>query len=77
MTRYIIGAAILLLILWGRSAFYAVDQAEYVYVTRFGEPVVIHDGTTTAGLHIKAPWPVDSTQRIDQRVQSFDLPAVE
>jgi modulator of FtsH protease HflC len=77
MSRYFAAAVIVLLLLWGRSAFYAVDQAEYVYVTRFGEPIIKHDGASAAGLHVKAPWPVDSTQRIDRRVQSFDLPAVE
>jgi membrane protease subunit HflC len=77
MTRYVLVLAVVLLLLWARTAFYAVDQAEYVYVTRFGEPVVIHDGATAAGLHVKLPWPIDSTQRIDRRVQSFDLPAVE
>ena len=63
--------------LWARSAFYTVDAAEFVYVTRFGDPVAVHDGGASAGLHLKAPWPVDSVIRIDRRVQSFDLPAVE
>src|SRR5439155_25190550 len=26
---------------------------------------------------VKAPWPIQSVLRIDRRVQSFDLPAVE
>lgn len=65
------------LVLWARSAFYTVDAAEFVYVTRFGDPVAIRDGGSSAGLHVKAPWPVDSVVRIDRRVQSFDLPAVE
>jgi membrane protease subunit HflC len=77
MTRYVLIPLGLLLLLWGRTAFYSVDQAEYVYVTRFGEPIVIHDGASDAGLHVKAPWPIDSVQRLDRRVQSFDLPAVE
>jgi membrane protease subunit HflC len=77
MTRYVLIPLIVLLALWARTVFYAVDQAEYVYVTRFGEPVVKHDGAIAAGLHFKLPWPIDSTQRIDRRVQSFDLPAVE
>lgn len=78
MTRYVlIPVVLLLLVLWGRTALYAVDQAEFVYVTRFGEPIAVHDGATAAGLHVKAPWPVDSVQRIDRRVQAFDLPAVE
>jgi membrane protease subunit HflC len=77
MKRAIVIAAIVLVLLWARTAFYAVDQAEYVYVTRFGEPVIVHNGAGAAGLHIKAPWPVESVERIDRRVQSFDLPAVE
>lgn len=77
MKRSIVIAAIVLFLLWARTAFYSVDQAEYVYVTRFGEPVIIHNGAGAAGLHIKAPWPVESVERIDRRVQSFDLPALE
>src|SRR5438552_13080049 len=67
----------IVLLLWARSALYAVDYTEFVYVTRFGEPVAIHDGQTEAGLRLKAPWPIDSVTRLDRRVQSFDLPAVE
>jgi modulator of FtsH protease HflC len=77
MTRSLIVVASLALLLWARTAFYTVDAAEFVYVTRFGDPVAVHDGATAAGLHVKAPWPVDSVLRIDRRVQSFDLPAVE
>jgi modulator of FtsH protease HflC len=78
MTRLLVIAVVgLLLFLWVRSAFYSVDQAEYVYVTRFGEPIIMHDGATAAGLHIKSPWPVESIERIDRRIQAFDLPAVE
>jgi modulator of FtsH protease HflC len=77
MTRYVLIPFAVVLLVWGRTAFYSVDQADFVYVTRFGEPIAIHDGSTAAGLHIKAPWPIDSVQRLDRRVQSFDLPAVE
>ncbi len=77
MTRYALIPLALLLALWGRTAFYSVDQAEFVYVTRFGDPIAIHDGATESGLHAKLPWPVDSVQRIDRRIQSIDLPAVE
>jgi membrane protease subunit HflC len=77
MKRVLLVLAVVLLVVWGRTALYSVDYAEFVYVTRFGEPVEIHNGETDAGLKIKAPWPVDSVLRIDRRVQSFDLPAVE
>lgn len=62
---------------WGVTALHAVDYAEFAYVTRFGRPVAVIDGGTDAGLHFKLPWPIDGVTRIDRRVQSFDLPAVE
>ena len=62
---------------WGRTAFYSVDYAEFAYVTRFGEKIAVHNGETDAGLKLKSPWPIDSVVRIDRRVQSFDLPAIE
>jgi membrane protease subunit HflC len=77
MKRSLLFVAVVLGSLWTRSAFYTVDSSEFVYVTRFGDPVAVRDGGTSAGLHIKAPWPIDSVLRIDRRVQSFDLPAVE
>jgi membrane protease subunit HflC len=78
MKRLVLFVALpLALILWGRTAFYAVDQSEYAYVTRFGEPVATYDGGADAGLHVKAPWPTDAVLRIDRRLQAFDLPAVE
>ncbi len=66
-----------LLLLWARSACYVVDYGEFAYVTRFGERVTTRDGGTEAGLYVKMPWPVDSVLRVDRRLQSFDLPAVE
>ena len=77
MSRIYIVFLIVVLLLWGRTTLYAVDQAEYAFVTRFGERVAVHDGADAAGLHVKAPWPIDSVQSVDRRVQSFDLPAVE
>lgn len=64
-------------VLWLRTGLFAVDFAEFAYVTRFGEPVATLDGGTDAGLHLKFPWPVDAVQRIDRRLQAMDLPAVE
>jgi membrane protease subunit HflC len=77
MKRSLLIVTLLLVALWLRTAFYAVDAAEFVYVTRFGHVEAIRDGGSDAGLHVKAPWPVDAVTRIDRRVQSFDLPAVE
>jgi membrane protease subunit HflC len=62
---------------WFSSSFYTVEPSEYVLVTRLGELRVIRDGAQEAGLHLKAPWPIDTVHRLDRRLQVFDLPAVE
>lgn len=77
MKRPLILLAMIAAIGWLTTGLYSVDIAEFAYVTRFGEPVAIRDGTTAAGLYLKAPWPIDAVRRIDSRLQSFDLPAVE
>lgn len=77
MKRLLLLLLPLALLGWGLTALYPVDYAEYAYVTRFGRPVAVIDGESDAGLHFKLPWPIDSVARIDRRVQSFDLPAVE
>ena len=71
----IIGA--LFLLIWAQSALYTVDQSEFGYVTRFGDPTITRDGKEDAGLHVKLPWPIDSVQRVDRRLQTFDLPPTE
>ena len=68
---------VLFFLLWARTAMVSVDYGTFAYVTRFGDPIAIYNGATDAGLHWKAPWPIDSAQIIDRRLQAFDLPAVE
>jgi membrane protease subunit HflC len=63
--------------IWLTSCLYAVDQAEYAYVTQFGRPVTVIDGASDAGLHTKLPWPIQTVRRLDRRVQLFDLPPAE
>ena len=77
MRRLALAVTALALLLWARTVFVAVDFAEFAYVTRFGDPVTVIDGAADAGLHLKAPWPIDGVVRIDRRLQSFDLPTVE
>ena len=62
-----------------RSALFTVDRTEFVYLTQFGRLVATFDGAdgVEAGLHVKWPWPVQSVQRLDRRLQYFDLPATE
>src|SRR5947209_3907873 len=66
----------LLLIVAGSVAF-AVDRSEFAYVTQFGRLVQTWDGETDAGLHFKLPWPMQSVQRLDRRLQVFDLAGAE
>ena len=72
MRRLLIVVLPVVLLLWARTAFYSVDYAEFAYVTRFGEPVATRDGSTDAGLHLKAPWPIDAVLRIDRGVVVAD-----
>lgn len=58
---------------------FTVDRTEYVYLTQVGAPLATFDGgdDEQAGLHFKWPWPIQSVQRLDRRLQYFDLPGAE
>jgi membrane protease subunit HflC len=61
------------------TCLFRVDRTEFVYLTQFGKHVATYDGASDsqAGLHFKWPWPVQSVQRFDRRLQYFDLPGAE
>jgi len=66
--------------LWlASTSLYTVDAAEFVHVTQFGRRVAVHDGGAPgeAGLRVKLPWPIQAVQRLDRRLQSFELPPAE
>ncbi len=67
------------LALLARLCLFAVDRTEFVYLTRFGRHVDTFDGADPeqAGLHLKWPWPIQSVQALDRRLQFFDLPGTE
>lgn len=71
--------ALVLLVVAFRLCLFTVDSTEFAFVTQFGKPVAIYDGgrTEDSGLHGKWPWPIQSVQRLDRRLQAFDLPARE
>src|SRR5262245_52403945 len=76
LTPIIVLAATLLL----RWSFYTVDASEYVYVTVLGRHVATYDGADAengAGLKFGWPWPIQQVQRLDRRLQQFDLGAFE
>src|SRR5580698_6071373 len=53
------------------SSCFVVDRTEFV------QHKATFDGETDAGLHWKLPWPIQSVQRVDHRMQAFDLPETE
>jgi membrane protease subunit HflC len=62
-----------------RLSLFTVDRTEFAYLTQFGRPVQTFEGARDedAGLHVKLPWPIQSVQRLDRRLQYFDLPGAE
>jgi len=60
-----------------RLCLFTVDRSEYVYVTLAGKHTVTYDGAADAGLYWRWPAPVQSIERLDRRLQEFDLPATE
>jgi membrane protease subunit HflC len=69
----IVIAAILLVIFALLLFTFQVRQSEVVVVSTFLKPT---DTITNAGLYVKWPWPVQSLNRFDQRVQTFaDIPS--
>jgi modulator of FtsH protease HflC len=79
----ILGLLIVTAPLWFQLALntilLAVDRTEFAYVTEFGRHVATYDGANDneAGLHWRWPWPAQSVQRIDRRLQYLDLPGSE
>src|SRR2546425_11290856 len=74
MRKVLITLAVLVVLILARMCFYTVDASEYAYVTVLGRHVATHDGGGAgAGLHIGWPWPIQAGQRLDRRLQSFDL----
>lgn len=65
----IIIAAVLLVIFVLLLFTFQVPQAQVVVVSRFQEP---KRTINEPGLYLKWPWPIDSINRFDQRVQMFE-----
>src|SRR5579864_5344028 len=65
----IIIAAVLVVIFALLLFTFQVRQSEVVVVSTFLKPT---DTITNAGLYVKWPWPVQSINRFDQRVQNFE-----
>ncbi len=57
----IAGLLALLLIAWGLTGFYRINDAERGVVLRFGE----YQTTTQPGLRWRIPWPVDTVEKVN------------
>jgi membrane protease subunit HflC len=80
MRKYLLLIASLVIAIWlVRSSLFTVDRTEFVYLTQFGRPIATFDGANSAeaGLHFKWPAPIQLVQRLDSRLQYFDLPGAE
>lgn len=51
------------------TAFVAVDVTEIAVITQFGKPIEVHE---KAGLVYKLPDPIQTTRRLDRRLQALD-----
>jgi modulator of FtsH protease HflC len=78
MKKYVLVPLLLIaVIVFVRLSFFTVDAAEYAYVTVLGEHRETYDGASDGGLKFGFPWPILQVQRLDRRLQHFDLPATE
>lgn len=72
-------SAVLLLVV-GDLCVFTVDRSEFVYVTTFGRHTATYDGADDAlpvQPYFRWPAPIQSVERLDRRLQQFDLPATE
>jgi membrane protease subunit HflC len=77
MRLLLIIVALILVLGLASMCLLTVDRSEFVYVTQLGEHVNTYDGATDAGLHLRWPWPIQSVQRLDRRLQVFNLPSAD
>ena len=66
----VLGIAFLLLTL----IVFTVDTTEYAVVTQFGNPVAV---IKEPGLNVKLPEPVQTVQRLDNRIQVYQTNSLE
>lgn len=71
--RYLIGGFCITAILIF-SACFSVREGRQAVVLRFGEPVRVAD---QAGVHLKAPWPVERVWVVDARKRAVSTPQTE
>ncbi len=64
----------LFVILASGLIFYQVDEREYIVITQFGDPI---KAVKKAGLNWKWPDPIQSVNRYDNRLKTYELGETE
>jgi len=73
ITRFLVPAAVLVLLICVFSAFYTVAENEYVCIVRFSNIV---DTVSEPGLHFKVPF-IDSLKKFPKAIMLYDIPPSE
>ncbi|MDA0285014.1 MAG: FtsH protease activity modulator HflK [Planctomycetota bacterium] len=61
---------VMLVLFFGKSAFYRVEASDEGVVLRFGRKIA----TVPPGLHMKMPWPIDTVYQVPvNRIQSLEF----
>lgn len=75
MKRKVLMTAIAFLVIVASGlVFYQVDEREYVVITQFGEPI---KAIKEAGLNWKWPDPIQTVNRYDSRLKTYELGETE
>ena len=72
--KVIAGVALAFAFLLLTLIFFTVDTTEYAVVTQFGNPVAV---IREPGLNVKLPEPIQSVQRLDNRIQVYQTNSLE
>lgn len=72
--KILLGFVALAVIAASGLVFFQVDEREYVVITQFGEPI---KAIKRAGLNLKWPDPVQSVNRYDNRLKTYELGETE
>ena len=67
--KLLIVLPVILGLAWAQTSLFVVEATETAVVARFSRPL---EPLYSPGLHIKAPWPIDSVYRFDKRILTYD-----
>ena len=75
ISKHLVTGIVLIVVLFiATLMLYKVDVTEYAVVTQFGNPVKVSD---QPGLSVKLPDPIQAVQKLDKRVQVYQINSIE